>query len=72
MVNEFLEVFIQYYCQHGIPSMFYICEVWKIIGCRYVRQPNVFIDAFFYTKIHLHQLGQFKLIITTLKYLHVL
>ena len=42
------------------------------IGCRYVRQPNVFIDAFFYFKIHLHQLGQFKLIKTLLKSLHVL
>ena len=41
------------------------------IGCRYVRQPNVFIDAFFYSKIHLHQLGPFKLIKTMLKSLHV-
>ena len=44
----------------------------KLIGCRYVRQPNEFIDAFFYSKTHLHQLGPFKLIKTMLKSLHVL
>ena len=42
------------------------------IGCRYVRQPNVLIDAFSYSKIHLHQLGPFKLIKTVLKFLNVL
>ena len=46
-------------------------RIMKKIGCRYVRQPNVFIDAFFYSKIHLHQLGPFKLIKTMLKSLHV-
>ena len=44
----------------------------KKIGCRYVRQPNVFIDVFFYSKTHLHQEGPFKLIKTMLKPLHVL
>ena len=33
---------------------------------------NVFIDAFCYSKIHSHQLGQLKLIKTILKSLHVL
>ena len=42
------------------------------IGCRYVRQPNVLIDAFSYSKIHLHRLGPFKLIKTVLKFLNVL
>ena len=32
---------------------------------------NVFIDSFCYSKIHLHQLGPFKLIKTKLKYLYV-
>ena len=32
---------------------------------------NVFIDAFCYFKIHLYQLGPFKLIYTMLKSLHV-
>ena len=37
----------------------------KKIGCCYVRQQNVFIDGFFfYSKIHLHQYGPFKLIKT--------
>ena len=44
----------------------------KKIGCRYVRQPNVLIDAFFYSKTHLHQLEPFKLIKIMLKSLHVL
>ena len=44
----------------------------KKIGCRYVIQPNVFVDVFFYSKIDLHQLGPFKLIETMLKSLHVL
>ena len=35
--------------------------------CRYVRRPNVFIDAFFYSKTHLHHLGPFKSIKTMLK-----
>ena len=33
---------------------------------------NVFIDAFFNSKIHFHQLGPFKLIKTMLKSLNVL
>ena len=33
---------------------------------------NVFIDAFCNSKIHFHQLGQFKLIKTILKSLNVL
>ena len=33
---------------------------------------NVFIDAFYYSKIYLHQSGPFKLIKTMLKSLHVL
>ena len=32
---------------------------------------NVFIDAFFYSKIHFYQLGSFKLIKTMLKSLNV-
>ena len=44
----------------------------KKIGCRYIKQPNVFIDVFFYSKTHLHQLESFKLIIAMLKSLHVL
>ena len=39
----------------------------KKIGCRYMRQPNVFIGAFYYSKFHLHQLGLLKLIKTVLK-----
>ena len=44
----------------------------KKVGCRYVRQPSVFLDAFFDPKTSLHQLGRFKLIKTLLKSLHVL
>ena len=33
-----------------------------------MRQPNVLIDAFSYSKIHLHQLRPFKLIKTVLNY----
>ena len=33
---------------------------------------NVFIDAFYCSKIHFHQLGPFKLIKTMFKSLHVL
>ena len=35
---------------------------YKKIVCRCARHQNVFIDAFFYAKIDLYQLGLFKLI----------
>ena len=63
-----LEVFKQCYCLYRILSMFYIC-MYEKIGYRYVRQPNVLIDAFSYLKFHLHEFGPFKLIKTVLKVL---
>ena len=45
MVNEFLEAFVQRYCLHGIPSMFYIAKYENdmLLLC---ETTNVFIDAF--------------------------
>ena len=40
-----VETLIHRYCLHGIPSMFYICKVWKdtLSLC---ETTNVFIDAY--------------------------
>ena len=43
----------------------------KTICCRYVRQPMCLLMLYCNSKIHIHQLGPFKLIKTMLKYLNV-
>ena len=70
--KQVLEVFIQWYCLRGIPSMvcngnvreryvFVMCDIQCIFG------------AFCYSKIHFHPSGSFSISIKTmLKSLHVL
>ena len=52
--KRFFEALIQRYCLHGIPSMFYICKVWKryivvmwdnhcVHWCFFVIQKSIFI-----------------------------
>ena len=71
MVNEFWKCLFNATVYMEFQVCFTFAKYEKI-GCCYVREPNVLIDAFSYSKINLHQLGPFKLIKTMLKFLHVL
>ena len=66
-----LEVFIQWHCLRGIPSMLYNCK-YENDMFSLCETSNAFIGAFRYYKIPFHPSGPFKSIKTMLKSLHVL
>ena len=66
----YLEALIQRYCLHEIPTLFTLAKYENVI-LSLCETTDMFIDPFFYSKIHFQQLGSFKLIKTMLKSLNV-